>query len=99
MLALRDHFTTDDKAAIGYLDYSPEARKELAIKSKSWKCKLCPYDASERSGSSSELIRTDKITEKSDKLLQSSSTTYLFWIGSILLILSILLSYTFLYIT
>lgn len=31
----------DDKAAIGYLDYSPEARRELARKSRSWRCPSC----------------------------------------------------------
>ncbi len=41
MLALRDHMQVDDKAAIGYLDYSPEARKELAKKSRSWRCPAC----------------------------------------------------------
>ena len=94
LLALRDHFTTDDKAAIGYLDYSSESRQELSVKSKYWKCKLCPYDASGRSGKQAEkcdAARSSSITE--------NSTAHLFWIGAILLLLSILTSYTFLYLT
>jgi len=94
-MALRDHFTTDDKAAIGYLDYSPESRKELARKSKSWKCKLCPYEALDRPETGNEQV--EKCGVGCSSSTAEHSTAFLFWIGSILLILSILVSYTFLY--
>lgn len=31
----------DDKAAIGYLDYSPQERRKLATASLKWKCSAC----------------------------------------------------------
>ena len=34
LLALRDHFTTDDKAAIGYLDYSRNREKNWPLNQK-----------------------------------------------------------------
>lgn len=84
LLALRDHFTVEDKAAIGYLDYPPQSRKELAEKSKNWKCKSCPYDAKD-SGSS--------VTSKNEKVIDNS----LLWnVGIILLIFSIIISYIYL---
>lgn len=93
MLALRDHFTTDDKAAIGYLDYPSESRKELAQKSRHWKCKLCPYNAAE--------LFTDK-PEKKEEIEKTdccgkSNDNSLLWIGAILLVLSLIISYTYLY--
>lgn len=92
-MALRDHFTVDDKAAIGYLDYSPETRKELAQKSNIWKCKFCSYDAS----AAAKL--EDSIDENEIKSSEKSEEFNLFWIGAILLIFSIATSYIYLYLT
>lgn len=92
LLALRDHFTVDDKAAIGYLDYSPESRKELAHKSNHWKCKLCPYDAAANLEATSEAKTESNSNEKSGDF-------HLLWIGTILLILSLVTSYIYLYLT
>lgn len=99
LLALRDHFTTDDKAAIGYLDYSPESRKELAAKSKLWKCKLCPYDASKRFKAKDDEINGQN--EKIDGIRSSCTpnTAYLFWIGMVLLLFSVSFSYLYLKLT
>lgn len=44
---------TDDKASIGYLDYSEDARRELARKSLKWKCSACAsQDGTDSSGGS-----------------------------------------------
>ena len=43
LLALRQHFCTDDRSAIGYLDYSAAARADLAHKSRQWRCKQCGH--------------------------------------------------------
>ena len=91
LLALRDHFTVDDKAAIGYLDYSRESRKELAQKSNHWKCKFCSYDAA---------AKLDNSIEKNEvKSSEKSEEFNLLLIGAILLILSIGTSYIYLYLT
>lgn len=90
LLALRDHFNVDDKAAIGYLDYSAESRKELAQKSNHWKCKLCPYDAAARNQTVNEEFQEQK-SGKADKAQDFS----LVWIGTILLILSLVTSYIY----
>lgn len=91
-MALRDHFTVDDKAAIGYLNYSPESRKDLAQKSKNWKCKLCPYDASKYFEGSNEPETAVETEKKPDEF-------NLFWIGLLLLLLSLITSYFYLYLT
>lgn len=85
-MALRDHFTVEDKAAIGYLDYSPQSRRELAQKSKTWKCKQCPYN--------NNLLTENNINNASRA--KSESNNLLIWIGIVLLILSILISYFYL---
>jgi hypothetical protein len=91
LLALREHFTVDDKAAIGYLDYSPESRKELAQKSNQWKCKLCPYESASNLG--------ECIEEAESKSSAKTEEYHLLWIGSILLLLSLVTSYIYLYLT
>lgn len=96
LLALRDHFTTDDKAAIGYLDYPSESRKELARKSRYWKCKLCPY-AAEMFNKDEKGIETRVGVVGKNDATGKQSETYLLWVGAILLILSIAISYTYLY--
>ena len=44
LTALREHFLAEDRGAIGYLEYSTEAREELARKSRSFKCTECGYN-------------------------------------------------------
>ncbi|KAG0234514.1 hypothetical protein BGW41_001113 [Actinomortierella wolfii] len=44
LVAVMGFLPTESKGAIGGLDTSVEARKALAIKSKSWKCKTCDME-------------------------------------------------------
>lgn len=91
LLALRDHFTVEDKAAIGYLDYPSKSRQELALKSQSWKCKGCPYDASQH-------FDTEASGAKRQRHVNENNNSNLLWnIGVILLIFSILFSYVYIY--
>lgn len=98
LLALRDHFTVDDKAAIGYLDYSSEARKELARNSRHWKCKLCQYVANLKCDEPIDETN-QQVSLDNSKTKSSDDDTQLLWIGAILLILSIVTSYFYLYLT
>lgn len=43
LIAIRDHFTTEDPGAIGYLGYSAEDRKRLARESRKFSCPACSY--------------------------------------------------------
>ena len=96
-MALRDHFTVDDKAAIGYLNYSLEARKELAQNSRLWKCKLCQYDANLKCNGNGPIDETSqKVSLDNSK---TNDESHLLWIGTIMLILSIVTSYFYLYLT
>lgn len=97
-MALRDHFTTDDKAAIGYLDYPSESRKQLALKSRFWKCKLCSYDAAKLTNCDTNVMDEGcsgaaAISRDAHK----SENNRLFIIGLILLLLSVVMSYAYLY--
>lgn len=41
LIAIIGFMPTEGKGALGSLDYSPDERKSLAIKSQSWKCPSC----------------------------------------------------------
>jgi len=43
LLAIRDHFMVEDRAAIGYLDFPTEDRRVLAEESKDFRCNHCGY--------------------------------------------------------
>lgn len=43
LIAIRDHFTTEDPGAIGYLGYPPEDRRRLALESRRFRCPACAY--------------------------------------------------------
>lgn len=90
LLALRDHFTVEDKAAIGYLDYPSESRKELARKSTKWKCKSCPYKAANDAASSLDITPV----ASTDSFVNGNS--FIWILSVVLLVLSILLSYIYL---
>lgn len=44
LLALREHFRVEDKAAIGYLSQSKGDRQKAAAKSQNYTCSLCGYN-------------------------------------------------------
>lgn len=43
LLAIRDHFTVEDKGAIGYVGFSREDRMQLAAVSRTAACRACGY--------------------------------------------------------
>lgn len=43
LIAIRDHFTVEDKGAIGYVGFSREDRVQLASASRTASCKACGY--------------------------------------------------------
>lgn len=61
LTALREHFLAEDRGAIGYLDYSAEAREELGQTSQKYACSECGYNC--------------KPSTTTDQPLQSSDTS------------------------
>lgn len=43
LIAIRDHFTVEDRGAIGYLGYDAQDRRQLALESRFYRCPSCDY--------------------------------------------------------
>jgi hypothetical protein len=43
LIAIRDHFTVEDRGAIGYVGMSAEERQQLAYSSRTFACRSCGY--------------------------------------------------------
>jgi hypothetical protein len=48
LIAIRDHFTTEDRGAIGYLGFSSDDRRQLARASQSYTCRGCGYQGTRK---------------------------------------------------
>ena len=89
LLALRDHFVTEDKTAIGYLGYTAEARADLAKKSLHWRCSKCGYgrppSASSSESSINKCASQEAFSQEPSTALPNSSAYVNF--GSLLIFL------------
>ena len=88
LIALRDHFTVEDRASIGYLEYSAEDRRDLAQRSLKWTCPDCDYNRKDQCCNAES---GDSGTLESAQLQPNLLVT-----GVVLLVLSLLLSYIYL---
>lgn len=100
LLALRDHFTTDDKSAIGYLDYPSATRRDLAQRSLQWTCDMCEYNCkpdeacdSPTSADANSCASDLRVSRNQNSPLQPN----LMLISLILLALAVACSYVYIY--
>lgn len=84
--ALRNHFLVEDKGALGYLGFPTEMRRELASKSKFFKCSDCGYYIEEKL-ENSHSVREEVVTPSPPSTRFENQ--YIFIIAGLIILLSV----------